>query len=111
MADEFDRFLASSLAPPERLPDLRFVSAMQMRIVLEDRVARHGRGLRDNLLRQMLGLSAVAAGIAVLSNAAPVAEWSARSPALGLATLLIGFLFVIAVLSGRPVEPAPSSRL
>ena len=36
MADKFDHFLASSLAPAERLPDRSFVTAVQARIILDD---------------------------------------------------------------------------
>lgn len=101
MSEDFDRFLASALAPAERGPDRGFVGSVQMRIALEERLAAERRSLSLDLLKQLAGLVAIAAAIVCLARAAPVADFSAQSPALVLAILLIAFAFVIALLSMR----------
>ena len=95
MADEFDRFLASSLAPAERLPDRSFVTAVRARIILDDRLARERRSVIGNFVTQIVALLAVAAALWVLGRAAPVAEWFAQSSALGLAMLLLAFAAIV----------------
>ena len=109
MADRFDEFLSSSLAPAERLPDRRFVAAVQARIVLEEQLARERRTVVAGLLAQLAGLAAVAAAIWVIGNAAPIAESWARFPGVGTLLLLLAFGFVVAMFSrsGR-LELAPS---
>jgi hypothetical protein len=104
MADAFDAFLASSLAPEDRPPDRRFVANVQARILIEDRLARERRVLVTSLATQLLALLAVGAGLWVLGRAAPVATWFAHSEPLGLVTLLVAFGFVVAMFSssGRP---------
>ena len=99
MADPFDRFLESSLAPDERLPDRRFVAAVQARIMLDDRLARERRSVVATLMTQLAALLAVAAGLWVLGRAEPVAEWFAQSSALGLAMLLLAFASIVALFS------------
>ena len=104
MADAFDQLLESSLAPDERLPDRQFVTRVQARILVEDRLARERRALIANLVTQLIALFAVAAALWVLGHAAPIAEWFAQSSAVGLLTLLAAFACVVALFSssGRP---------
>jgi uncharacterized membrane protein HdeD (DUF308 family) len=104
MADEFDRFLGQSLAPPERLPDRRFVASVQARIALEQRLHRQRRQLLAGFFSQLAALAAVTAGIWVLARAQPLAEWFAASPPLGLAVLIVGFALAIALFSRRGVS-------
>lgn len=99
MADEFERFLASAIAPPDRLPDRRFVARVQARILLDEQLARERRALMAALGRQIVALAAVAAGIWVIARAAPVADVFAQSPAVALAILLVAFSFVVAMFS------------
>ena len=101
MADEFDRFLESALAPPDRLPDRKFVMRVQARIALEERLAaRHSALVRD-LLTQLIALAAVAAGLWWIGRAAPVANWFSQSPAAGLAILLALFGLLVLLLGRR----------
>jgi hypothetical protein len=99
MADEFDRFLASALAPPERLPDRNFVAGVRARITLEERLAGERRALLSGLIKQLVALVAVTAAVGIVARASPVAAFFAKTPALGLATLLVGFGFVVALFS------------
>lgn len=102
MADEFDRLLKSALQPPEGLPDRQFVARVQARIALEEQLSSERRLVVGGLIKQLLALAAVAAAIWWVGRAAPVASSFAESPALGLAILLIAFLFLTVVVSARP---------
>ena len=102
MADAFGQFLAASLAPPERMPDRRFVSIVHSRILLEDRLAAERRTLVADLIKQLVALIAVAAALWFMGRAAPVAEWFAQHRAAGLAALLVAFGLLVALLSRRP---------
>lgn len=98
MADELDRFLASSLSPVHCEPDRRFVAAVQARILLEERLARERRALLANLAKQLWALFALAAGAWVITRAAPIADWSGEAPAIALAVLLSAFtLFLLLI--------------
>ena len=101
MADAFDEFLASPLAPAERLPDRRFVTALQARIILEEQLARERRRLAAGLLKQLAALAAVAEAVWVIGSAAPVAQVWAQSPGAATLLLLVAFGFVVALFS-RP---------
>src|SRR5213075_2160498 len=104
MTDDFDRSLAAALAPPERLPDRKFVAQVQAFIALEDRLAAERRALAAGLATQLAGLLAVAAGIWVLSRVEPVAGLFAQSPAVGLAILLALFGFVVLLMAAETRE-------
>jgi hypothetical protein len=99
--DEFDRFLASSLAPEDRLPDRRFVAAVQSRILVDDALEHERRRLVATLPKQLLGLVAVAGAVWTIGRAAPIAEYFERWPAGGLAMLLVAFAFVVTIFSRR----------
>ena len=100
---DFDRFLEAALAPPERLPDRRFVAGVQARIALEDRLARERAALIGALAKQLAALLAVAGGLWVLGRAAPVASFGAQSPAVAL-LVLIGAFGCAAALFAQPAS-------
>ena len=99
MADEFDRFLVSALAPRDRDPDRKFVTRVPAHIALEDRLAAQQRALAAGLVKQLLGLFIIAAAVWWLGRAAPVVIWFAESPALALGILLTAFVFLVGILS------------
>ena len=111
MADELDRFLASSLSPVHREPDRRFVAAVQARILLEERLARQRRALLANLAKQLIALFALAAGAWIITHAAPIADWSGDAPAIALAILLGAFALFLFLIARPQTEPALPSRL
>lgn len=108
MADAFDRFLESGLAPPERDPDRHFVARVQAMIALEERMAAQRRSIAGALLRQLLGLLAVGAAAIWIGRAAPVASWFDQSPAAALAVLLIAFGSLVALFGGTGAPSAVS---
>jgi hypothetical protein len=95
MADDFDRFLAQALAPPERMPDRRFVAGVQARIALEERLAAERTALIRALAAQLAALLAVAAGLWVIGRAAPVARLVSASPSLALMVMLGAFACLV----------------
>lgn len=105
MADAFDRFLADSLAPPERVADRKFVAGVQARILLEEGLARERRALLASLATQLAALLAVAAAVWTLGHATPVGEWFTQYSAPGLAVLLLAFAFVVALFSSAGRSP------
>ena len=110
MSDEFDRFLASSLAPPERLPDRRFVATVQARIIVEERLARERRTLVGNLIRQLVALGAVAAALLWIGRTPAIGAIVADSPGFAVLVLVIGFSLLIALLTGKAVTDSVSGR-
>jgi hypothetical protein len=104
MADEFDWFLGEELAPPERRPDRQFVVRVQTHIALEDRFTAQQHSLIVGLVKQVVALIVVACAIWWVARAAPVADWFAESPAVALAILLAGFVFLVGTLSFRSVD-------
>jgi hypothetical protein len=102
MTDDFDRFLASALAPAGREPDRRFVRLVQARIALEERLAAERHSLTLDLLKQLAGLLAIAAAIFCITRSAPVVDLFAEAPALVLAVLLTAFALLIALMGMRP---------
>ena len=109
MADAFEDFLKSGLAPLDRAPDRQFVLRLQAAIALEKQLAAHRSSLVREFARQLLALAAVAAGLWWVGKAAPVASWFAGSPAIGLAVLLSAFALLILRL-GRPDGRRPAAR-
>lgn len=99
MADEFERFLASSLAPPKRLPDRRFVAAVHVRIEVEHLLQRQRRQLAASLASQLIALFAVAAGLWWLARAAPIAARLSEFPTVALVLLLFAFAILVALLA------------
>ena len=102
MADAFEDFLSTALAPPERAVDRQFVARVQAAIALEEQLAAQRRGFVTELTTQLVALAAVAAALWWLSRAAPVANWLADSPAQALAVLIALFGFVVAAIALRP---------
>ena len=111
MADEFDSYLATALAAPDRNPDRPFIARVQARIALDARLAAERRAVVRRLGLELLGLAAVAAALLLLGRAAPVAELVAESPAVALVALLSIFALLIAVLSVQPVQRSHAVRL
>jgi uncharacterized membrane protein YczE len=106
MPDEFERFLASSLAPPERLPDRWFVAAVQARVELEERFARQRRQLIGSFAVQLVALFAVSCGLFWFASSAPVDGWFAKFPTVGIGLVLIAFVPLIALFGRAPANSA-----
>lgn len=110
MADQFESFLGAALAPPTREPDRRFVGQVQARIALESRLEAERRSIVRRFGVELVGIIAVAAGLAWLGTAAPAAEIATESPWLLLTGLLAIFgLIVVALSVHGPSAQTPAS--
>ena len=105
MPDEFNRFLASALAPSAGLPDRQFVGRVQVLIALDERLAAQRRLMIRNLEMQLLALAAMGASAWWIGRAEPVASLFERSPAVTLAVLLSLFALLVVLLGRRPAAP------
>lgn len=103
MADEFERFLASALAPEQRDADRRFVARVQARIALDERMRAGRKAAVRQLLSEVLALAAVAAALLWLSRAARVGEFFSDSPAAALGALLTAFALLAVLFSSQKV--------
>ena len=104
MADAFDSFLATALAPAERPADREFVSSVHARIMLEDRLDAERSALVGGLVTQLVALLAVAAAVLVIGRSAAIEDFFARTPALGLAILIAAFGLLVGLLTRAPSQ-------
>ena len=102
MSDTFEQFLASSLTPAERPADRRFITAVGLRIELEEHLERQRRQLLASLGTQLIALLAVAAGLLWLVRAAPISRWAAGFPGLALGMLIVAFASLVTLFARRP---------
>lgn len=99
MAEEFETFLAASLAPDGREADRRFVAAVQSRIMIEERFVQQRRELVRGFVAQLCALVAVAAGLWWIGRSAVVEDWLSFAPGMALALLLPAFALAVALFS------------
>ena len=107
MSDDFDSFLASALAPPERPEDLEFARRVQMRARLDAIERATRKGALQKLLVQLLSLAALAGGLALASRSGAVIQLAESAPHLllaGLAVMLLGWLWIVAGEGNRPIS-------
>ena len=102
MPDEFDDFLAQALAPPDRDPDRAFVSRVQARIRIEERLEAERRGLLSLVPLHLIGIASIAAGLSWLVRSPAIAQSVGQSPAVLLVILLAAFIFVALLFSVTP---------
>jgi hypothetical protein len=101
---DFDQFLRESLGPEQRDPDRRFVARVQAQVRLDAQLSARKRAIGRRLLRDLVGIAAIAAGFVVLAESPAVTELATHSPEILVAGLLVSFGFVVALFSnsGRP---------
>jgi hypothetical protein len=102
MAEEFDDFLAQALAPPDRNPDRAFVSRVQARIRVEERLEAERRGLLSLVPLHFVGIASIAAGLSWLVQSPAIAESAGQSPAILLMIVLAAFIFVALLFGVTP---------
>jgi hypothetical protein len=96
---DFDHFLRDSLGPQEREPDRLFVARVQAQVRLDEKLAARRRTIGLRLLRDSIGIAAIAAGLVVLAESPAVAELAAGSPEILVGGLLGAFGCVVALFS------------
>ena len=98
-SDEFDRFLAQSLAPPNRVPDKQFLARVSQQIVL-DKLHRRARAkMFERLGVELLSIVAVGAGLIAVGAGTNIADSAGAVPAVALAGMVILFGFWVTLVS------------
>jgi hypothetical protein len=100
---DFDQFLRDSLEPEEREPDRLFVARVHAQIRLDEKLSARRRAIGLRLLRDSVGIAAIAAGLLVLAESPAAVELAAGSPEILAAGLLAAFGSVVLLFinSGR----------
>ncbi len=101
--DEFDRFLAQSLAPPERMPDGKFIGRVGQQIRLEKLRRRSRAKMFERLSIELLSVIAVGCGLMAVGAGSNIADSAGNVPAVALAGMAILFAFWVTVVS-RPTS-------
>ena len=102
---DFDQFLRDSLGPQEREPDRMFVARVHAQVRLDERLTARRRAIGLRLLRDFVGIAAIAAGLVVLSESPAAVELAAGSPEILAAGLLAAFGSVVLLF----INSGPSS--
>ena len=108
--EEFDRFLAGALAPPEREEDHAFVVWVQQRIRIDDALRAARVAALERLSVGIVALGAVAAALVWLARSTDAAAIAAESPAPVLAGLILLFMSVVWLVAPG-ASPAASGKL
>jgi hypothetical protein len=96
---DFDQFLRESLGPEQRDPDRRFVARVQAQVRLDAQLSARKRAIGRRLLRDLVGIAAIAAALVVLAESPAVTELASHSPEILVAGLLVAFGCVVALFS------------
>ena len=98
-SDEFDRFLAQSLAPPNRVPDQQFMARVSQQIRL-DKLRRRARAkMFQRLGVELLSIIAVGAGLLAAGAGTNIADSTGNVPAAALVGMVILFGFWVTLVS------------
>jgi len=100
---DFDRYLRNSLGPQEGEPDRVFVSRVHVQVRLDEQLLARKRAIGLRLMRDSIGIAAIAAGLVVIAESPAVTDFAAHSPEILGGGLLVAFGFVVALFinSGR----------
>ena len=102
-SEDFDRFLAQSLAPPERMPDSKFVGRVRQQILLEKLRRRSLAKTFERLGVELLSILAVGCALLAVGAGSGIADSEGDIPAGALAGIAILFAGWVAVVS-RPTN-------
>lgn len=101
--DRFDRFLASAVAPEERLPDRAFVAKVQLAVSLDAQLAATRTMLFGRIVEQVIALAAVALAAIVVARSPFMSDLLSQDPAVTLAGVVIAFTFLLFMIA-RPAD-------
>lgn len=89
--EEFDRFLARSLAPPQRAPDDRFADRVRHRIMLDELLRSRRAKVVERLGVELLSLVALGCGLAAIGASSEIADSMRQVPHVALITIMLVF--------------------
>ncbi len=100
-ADEFDLFLAQSLAPPQRVPDRQFLARVSQQILL-DKLRRRARAkMFERLCVEVLSIVAVGCGLLAVGAGTNIADSAGNIPPVALVGMVILFGFWVTLVSRK----------
>lgn len=99
--DDFDAFLARTLAPPEREEDRAFVARVQQRIRIDAALRSARAATFQRMSVEIMALAAVAAALVWFAGSADASAIAAESPAPVLAGLIGLFMSLVWLMAPR----------
>ena len=103
--EQFDRFLADSLSPPEGLPDQNFVDRVRQQIRLDEALRARRARIFHRLGIELLSLVALGCGLVAIGSSSAVARFAVEVPHVALAGVLVIFVAWVPLVAG-PVRRA-----
>jgi hypothetical protein len=102
--EQFDRFLAEALSPPDGLPDQAFVDRVRQQVRLDEALRARRARIFHRLGIELLSLVALGCALAAIGSSPPVAQFAKQLPHVALAGLLVIFVAWV------PLVASPSRR-
>lgn len=99
---EFDRFLARSLAPPERAADRRFVDRVQRQVQLAEVLRARRARTFERIGIELLSLVALGCGLAAIASSSAIAESAGQVPHIALAGIMLVFALWVPLVAAAP---------
>ena len=102
--EQFDRFLAEALSPPDRAPDAHFVGRVRQQIRLDELLRARRAGIFERLGIELLSLVALGCGLAAIGRSSEVAGLAREVPHLALVAVMLVFALWV------PLVAVPARR-
>ena len=99
--DAFDRFLAQSLAPPDRVPDKQFMARISQQILLDKLRRRARANMIERLGVEMLSIVAVGCGLLAVGAGTDIADSAGNIPPAAVVGMVILFGFWVTLVSRK----------
>ena len=99
--DEFDLFLAQSLAPPNRVPDQQFLDRVSHQLALDKLRRRARANMVERLGVELLSILAVGGGLVAVGAGTNIADSAGNTPVAALVAMLILFAGWVTVVSRK----------
>jgi hypothetical protein len=99
--DGFDRFLAQSLAPPDRVPDKQFMARVSQQILLAKLQRRARAKMFERLGVEVLSIVALGCGLLAVGGGTDIADAAGNIPPMALIGVLILFGLWVGLVSPK----------
>ena len=100
-SEDFDRFLAQSLAPPNRVPDQQFLARVSQQVLVDKLQRRARTKMFERLGVELLSILAVGAGLVAVGAGTNIADSAGNTPAVALLGMLILFAAWVTLVSRK----------
>ena len=102
--EQFNRFLAEALSPPEGLPDAHFVDRVRQQVRLDEALRARRARIFHRLGIELLSLVALGCGLAAIGRSSAATQFALEVPHVALAGVLVIFMAWV------PLVAAPTRR-